>query len=206
MKISNVSYTLNNKKIILTKATPQYTSFKATQPKSNIFTPITKPFNKFTDALTTRMARGFAKFFENKRMKDLIEHTKKNDNLTRVLTTIVSFFLSGFYMQQTLKNKELDPKKRTTLAVNQGLSFVLPTIGAWLLDGKTDKFLEKHFSDKYSAVNWNHPEAKKLFHGIQCAKSIIIFGIMYRYIAPVVVTPFANHIGNKLNERKEAKK
>lgn len=208
MKISNVSYTLNNKRTILTKAAPQYTSFKAAQPKSGIFSPITKPFNKFMDSLTTKMAKGFAKFFENRHMKKLVERTKGNDNLTRFLTTIVSFVLSGFYMQQTLKNKDLDPKKRTTLAVNQGLSFILPTIGAWTLDGKTDKFLEKHFSDKYSAVNAKHlprETALKLFHGIQCAKSIIIFGLFYRYLAPVLVTPLANHIGNMINERKQAK-
>lgn len=229
MIISNVSYTLNTKKRTLAKATPQYTSFKAVPQKSSIFKFITVPFNehikpvlnkyitlpfnkyikepfiRFYDRQTTKLAKGFAKLFEYKKLKDIIESTQDNQDLTRILTTVTSTVLSGFYMQQTLKNKDLDPKKKKTLAINQALSFILPTIGAWTLDSKTDKFVEKHFSDKYSAVNYLRPEAKKLFHGIQRAKSIVIFGLFYRYLAPVIVTPLANYIGNKLNEKNGTK-
>jgi len=33
---------------------------------------------------------------------------------------------------------------------------------------------------------------------------LMIFGTMFRFIAPVLVTPLANHLGNKLQEKKEA--
>lgn len=163
------------------------------------------------DRLTTVLACYFARMLENPRIKDLIEKTKTNQNLTRWLSTITSTIISGFYVQQTLTKKDLDEKKRKTLAVNQGLTAIVSNIMAWGLDEKTGKWVDKAFADKYSAVNVNpainpdHLKAKDLYHGTHVAKTIIIFGMIHRFVVPVLITPIANHIGNKLNEKKTNK-
>lgn len=207
MRISAISHNYNNQKIDLQKSAVQKISFSASANESKLFKPISKPYNKFMDYLTTGLAKGFVKLLENKYIKKFIEKTK-NSNLVQNLTVLNSFIISGFYMQQTLKNKNLDSEKKKTLAINQGLTCAVSTLIGLFINDKTDKFIEKHFADKYSAValkSGGPKEAINLFHGINAAKSIIIFGIIYRFITPVVMTPIANHIGNKLQEKKEAK-
>jgi len=198
MKIQSISHTLN-----ISKNPPKYPSFSGGRVKSSLFKPIIEPVKIGMDRLTDKMAHGFAKLFEFKGFREIVEKTKDSRNLLRGLSCFVSFVLSGFYMRQTLKNKDLDPQRKKTLAINQGLCFAIPAVVGWVIDERTDKWIEKHFSNKYYAANFKHPEAKKLFHGIGAAKSMIVFGTMYRFIVPVFVTPLANHIGNKLQEKKE---
>lgn len=209
MRISNASYNLNTNintnKSNFSMCAPQNASFKAAQPKSKLFNFITVPFKKYEDKLTTKIAKLIVPLFRFKSVKQFVEATKSSKRLIPILSTITSTVLTGFYIQQTLKNKNLDSNKRNTLAINQALTALVATTCGWIVDDKTNKFIEKHFADKYSAVNVRNTQAKKLFHGINQAKSMIVFGLIYRYFGPVIVTPIANHIGNKLNEKKEAK-
>ena len=48
-------------------------------------------------------------------------------------------------------------------------------------------------------------EADKTFSGINKLKVLVIFGIIYRYLGPVVVTPIANKISSKFFEGKKDK-
>ncbi len=45
----------------------------------------------------------------------------------------------------------------------------------------------------------------KWVDGIRVAKTLIIFGFIFRFFAPVVVTPVANAIGSKINSKKQPK-
>lgn len=52
-------------------------------------------------------------------------------------------------------------------------------------------------------------EADKILPGINKLKTLVIFGIIYRYLGPVVITPIANKLSSKLfakNNKTEAKK
>jgi hypothetical protein len=41
--------------------------------------------------------------------------------------------------------------------------------------------------------------------GFNIAKQLLIFSAMYRYVAPVLVTPLASKLGKVLENRREAK-
>lgn len=46
-------------------------------------------------------------------------------------------------------------------------------------------------------------EADKIFSGINKLKVLVIFGIIYRYLGPVVITPIANKISSKFFDKKK---
>lgn len=48
-------------------------------------------------------------------------------------------------------------------------------------------------------------EVDKILPGINKLKVLVIFGIIYRYLGPVVITPIANKISSKLFDKKEDK-
>ena len=49
-------------------------------------------------------------------------------------------------------------------------------------------------------------EADKIIPGINKLKTIVIFGIIYRYLGPVVITPIANKISAKFFDKKKPEK
>lgn len=168
--------------------------------KSNLF----KPFSNLHDKLIVGLTKCLTKIFEKKSVAKFIEKYKNSD-LVSNLTILISIVLSGFYIQQTLKNDKLDEQKRKTLAINQAVVWLISTLSALSLNKYANKVIDR-FADRYSAVNAHDPDAIKLFHGIYCAKTIVIFGMMYRFIAPVFATPIANYFGNRLQQKEEAEK
>ena len=46
-------------------------------------------------------------------------------------------------------------------------------------------------------------EADKVIPGINKIKTLVIFGIIYRYLGPVVVTPIANKLSSKFFSNKK---
>lgn len=89
-----------------------------------------------------------------------------NDNLLNHMQTAGSAVMSGMYMYRTLNNDQLDETKKKTLAVNQFLTFVASTIGAYFLDSMLDKFSEK--------ISFNYT-AKKLSKAYESMNKDTIF-------------------------------
>ena len=46
-------------------------------------------------------------------------------------------------------------------------------------------------------------EADKIIPGINKIKTLVIFGIIYRYLSPVIMTPIANKISAKFFDKKD---
>ena len=139
---------------------------------------------------------------------------------TQFLTSLGSFITSGVYVQQTLSKKELDPERRKTLAINQGLCFVVPTIAAYSVDKfiqNWKKAKEYRFSglqerkiemarfkgDIQKATEMEANLGNKL-KGIRVLASLSVFTLIYRFATPVLITPLANWISNKINEHRKA--
>jgi len=130
-------------------------------------------------------------------------HKKLTEKLTSHLIVLGSTILSGFYIVKTLNNKNLDEDKRKTLAVNQGLVYAASTAMAYTFDGWARKNFNKLFVKFEQAnVGADKVQMAKWKSGFGIARTIIIVDSVYRFIAPVIVTPFANYIGNKLQENK----
>jgi hypothetical protein len=174
----------------------------------------------------------------------LAKKSNKLDGIVGHMQTIGSAIISGLYMLETWRNKDLDDDRKPTLIVNQFLTLVAATVGAYTVDKSLNKWWDK-LTGKYAKAETKNPNlvddlaklnknAKALFEqeikdgirskdtkfipkkldeyvaeimpetniaqrikGMGILKKLLVFGVMYRFLSPVLVTPFANMIGNK---------
>lgn len=212
MQISKISHTLNNPQSKINQDFRNsglicFNGISDEPAKSKLFEPIKKffsPVKKFLeDVVYTKIAKFLTKIFEIEWVKNLIEKTK-HMNLVSHLMTLTSIVLTGFYIKQTLQNKDFDEKNKKTLAINQAIVCLASAIGSYALNGATSKIFDKYVTSKFEAVNIHDPHIKKYVHGFDAAKQVMIFGFIYRFISPVFATPLANYIGNRLHKKKEA--
>ncbi len=133
-------------------------------------------------------------------MNKLADKMGKQKDITDHMATIGSFVTTTTYAGTTLKNKNLERKPARTLALNQILVTALSTIGAYTINGGLEKFT-KNMSYKFRDANKNLPNnlLEKRFKGFGIAQKLLTFSLMYRYVAPVLVTPIASKIGKALN-------
>jgi hypothetical protein len=184
--------------------------------------------------------------------KFLANHIKNLKGVVDHMQVMGSVIISGMYMRQTLTNKDFVDDRKRTLAINQGLTFALSTLGSYFIDSSLDKKWEqltakyaekktgdKDFSKKLNALNKSiiekaeqeqgisfkkmpkdkrpklytvidyieerMPDDKLEGHikGMGILKKLIVFGTIYRFVSPVLVTPIATWIGNNLCNKKK---
>ena len=275
----------------------------------------------FSAGIKEPVVKGLSKLYENtaKRggMQKFLHNFSKSDKTFTLLLLGESFFLSAFYMINSLTNKKIKKEQKPQMLINDALTWGVSTAGACLLEDKIGNLVtngaEKYFSnhaDFYTklgkqaqksaaiapvtellekvgdvasqkgeeltkgvqevtsmigkhlkgivhegsklkafsitpdklkevqttvkdAVTANagnasgakekvkelvsevynssaaRAEADKIIPGINKLKTLVIFGIIYRYLGPVVITPIANKLSSKLfakNNKTEAKK
>lgn len=228
-------------------------------------------YGKFTEWLAKNY---YVKFYNSKAAKFIVDHTKGSfwNNMTTHMSALGSTLISGMYVVKTLENDKLDPEKRKTLAINDGLTWLISTIGAYWLDGKlgercnnaitrsvanhllqdskvTDPskqlkrqdlfgdwdpknlkimmkewynhvkpdseagqaLLKKVGKQSYSNIrdfNLDILQSKKIttqIDGINALKSLFVFGMVYRYLVPVLVMKPANWIGDYIHKQNAQK-
>ena len=174
---------------------------------------------KFGDKVANFTAEVYGKHIANsKPLRNFCEKMSKKNigDVTTHMQVLGSAITSATYMQTTMKNKNFDKDNARTLAVNQFLCFVIPTIGAYVVDRAiTDikKNMEYNYAAKLekAASNAIGKEKDKILamkgnniKGVRILLGILTTTLLYRYITPVGVTPLANKIGNKMNAKKKA--
>ena len=144
--------------------------------------------------------------------------SKVKGGMTELMATFGSLITSSVYVQRTLTNKDLDPERRRTLAINQVLCFFIPTIAAYSVNNSLKEVTKKV---EYRYAGWKEREMeiakleKKILDnktiekdlgtklkGVRILSSLATFTLIYRYATPVVITPIANWLGGKLNAKK----
>lgn len=180
--------------------------------------------------LVNWFAKGFGKFYgkplmaSNKLWKISEFLTKIPGEMTQHMVALGSLITSGTYVQRTLTNKDLDPERRRTLAVNQALCFVVPTIAAYSVDKLINDAVKKN-EYRYTGLKLHDLEMDKIAgkvspkneaeaykslgkkaKGVRVLASLAVFTLIYRYATPVLITPIANKIGDWWNARIAAKK
>ena len=198
-KINNDKNVKQNVKIKFGSSIPKSSS-KFFDPAKKCFKPIVKAYESATESI----ANALVKILHLSPIKSIVEKTAKNDhlneNLFTHLTAFTSVVLSSFYIKKTLDNDKLDDKKKKTLAINQAVVTVLSTIAAYTVEKIVDKKFEAFTEDFCKNAGSKHYEK-----GLKYFKTTVIFGTIYRFIAPVFATPIANYIGNKFHEQNELK-
>ncbi len=267
--LNNRNFSQNNSSKMKTCVTPSFSGVdraaddivNSVKGNSKFFKFFNDRYDKLTDSIADKFTSRVVEF---KPLTKLAERLQNHDNLFQHCLTVGSVITSGLYMQRTLANDNLDKDRKNTLAVNQGLTFLLSTIGAYALDkyvkGWWDnvtakfaghllgdpKFYQKYLDDK-NAINLENKkllqEAKKTgvkaelkslpkitklvedhayyktllktsedgaktlmtkVKGMSPLRSMIVFGFVYRYFVPVVVTKPANFLCEKYLAHKKA--
>jgi len=225
--------------------------------KSSFFAPLNKAYDKFTDKIAEKFTSRFVNW---KPITFLADKLKNTNNLFQHCLTVGSVVTSGLYMQRTLTNKDLDKDRRNTLAVNQGLTLIVSTAGAYALDKyikgwwenvtarfaghllNDGDFYQKFLKDKEAVIAENKrlkasakgakpdfksiPKIDKLVKdqpyytslskkekdvllkkvkGMGLLRTMIVFGFVYRFFVPVVVTKPANKLCEMYLKNKKEK-
>ena len=126
---------------------PSFTAGVGDVPqKSKLLKPVSNAMKKFTNFLSKYYTD---KLYTSKFAKFLASKADKLDSVVDIMAILGSIVISGMYMTQTLRNKDLDEDRRKTLAINQGLTFVMATLGSVTIDKSLDKWWEKQ-TEKYA--------------------------------------------------------
>ena len=234
---------------------------QAVTQDSSFFKPVTDAYDSFTTGVAKHVTSRLLEFEPLHKLADYFKDSKK---LTQHSMTLGSIITSGLYMQRTYTNKNLDEDRRNTLVVNQGLTLILSTAGAYMLDkylngwwnNVTARYAGVRLNDKDFLNNYkkhvkevaeaNKPLKEALKRGekveLKSAKSvmdfvkanenfknldatdktaakllktkikgmsplkgILVFGFVYRFFVPVVVTKPANKLCDKYLQKKHEK-
>lgn len=211
------------------------------------------PFHRLMNSITSWISRNYTdKLYTSKLAGYLAKKTDKLGSVVDHMQVMGSIIISGMYMTETLRNKQLDEDRRRTLAINQGLTFAVSTIGSYVIDDMLDskweklttKYASKELGDnklaekiakynqeleatfnaeqlkgikskntkfkpvtvlKYVEDNIPNTSLEKRLRGMNVLKKLVVFGTVYRFLAPVLVTPIANSLGEKYIKKKQEK-
>ena len=180
------------------------------------------PKPKKPNWFTKLMAKWYGKpLIESERMAKASEKLGKwSDKTTQHMATLGSLITSSVYVQRTLSNKDMDTDRKKTLAVNQALCFFVPTAAAYSVDSLINNWvknkgyrftgLQKHLIAKAKAegkdVSSMTESLGNRIKGVRILATLATFTLIYRFLTPVLITPIANKIGDKLNEKAKANK
>lgn len=129
------------------------------------------------------------------------------DNMPSHMSTAGSIVTTYFYANRTKKtlNKDEEQKKRAkTLMLNQWMVTGVSTALGYGVNGALGKF-SKNLGYKFREVNQGNPKLSSRMKGFDIAKQLLIFTVMYRYVAPVLVTPVASKISKVWDSYKAGK-
>ena len=150
------------------------------------------------------IAKGVGKLADTEWVQNTTKWCVKNDvNYTAHLAALCANILNGFYMYNVSRSKKIEPEQKGPLMLNMFIGTLFSTAGGYLVDEAINKKLkpfdaaiEKHFKENATGIK----------NGFRIAKSLMVFQLLYRFVSPVIATPIANHISNKVREKKEGDK
>ncbi len=157
------------------------------------------------DKFVTKLAKGIGIVAGTKPVKAATEWCVNKDiNYTNHLASLCANILNGFYMYNVAKSKKIEPEQKKPLMLNMFIGTLLSTAGGYLLNGAIDKKL-KPFGDMIKK-HYESKRADEILKGFKIAKSLMVFQLLYRFVCPVIATPIANHISNKIRDKKQGDK
>ena len=139
-----------------------------------------KTYDRFTDGI----AKGIGKIIDTESVQNF---SKKfhNTNLATHVFSATGILLSGFFIGSIAKSKKIEEARKKPLMVNTAISCSIATVGGYTIDKLLDKPLNK-FTDSFKNANLNNPNLHKYLDGIKIAKSAVIFGMLYRFVVPII--------------------
>ncbi|MCQ2754086.1 MAG: hypothetical protein MJ231_03460, partial [bacterium] len=168
------------------------------------------------------LARTYGKaIYKSKAIRKFAEWfaPKDTSNATKHFQVLGALATSATYAVSTIKSPNFDKDNATTLAVNQTLGWVAPTLLGYITDKaiqeRTKQWEFNYCNKRKKAIELSklsNEEKQKLLKGLNKSQKgfrtfagMVTFTLMYRYLAPVLITPLANKIGAAINKSKKEK-
>lgn len=161
-------------------------------------------------------SEGFAHLFGQmtawKPVQRLTQWFTNTGNVAQHTTAAVSALLTTFYITETAKSKKIEEEQKLPLMLNQGIVTVMSIVAGYLVDNSLNKSYDK-FINTFMHVNKGIiRESEKAIsqsgkidwaQGLKYAKTLMIFGLIYRFVAPVIATPIANKLSSMYMDKKK---
>ena len=131
---------------ITSNITPKFNNnlYKNNKQTNSAYNPQFTGVSQMYDTFCHGVGKHFSsKVFDNGLIKGIAYLIRDSENAVKHFLTVGSVITSGMYMKQTLSNKKMDKDRRQTLAVNQGFTLILATLGAYTLDSKLKSWWSK---------------------------------------------------------------
>lgn len=180
-------------------------------PKA-ILTILTLPFvnkkifsNNTTDtglkqnSIAFKGNENFTKHFAKFLSKDSVYKLAKkyeNSNFPLHITAASDVLTTSTFIVSANKNKKIKNERKKSLIYNTAISTTLSLIATYGIEKLTKKSTE-NFIEKFKKANKNDPNLSKYIEGIKIAKPILLLGIIYYTIIPVISTFWADRVGQK---------
>jgi len=152
---------------------------------------ISRGYDRFTDVL----AYGMGKIIDTKTVQNFAQKFH-NTNIATHIFSATGVLLSGFFILNIAKSKKVEEERKKPLMVNTAISCGIATVGGYTIDKLLDKPLSK-FTDGFKKANLKNPNLHKYMEGMKIAKSALIFGMLYRFVVPVISMFLAEKVVEK---------
>lgn len=152
---------------------------------------VNKGYDKFTDVL----AVGVGKAIDTKPVQTFAQKFHKT-NLPAYMFAFTGAILSTFQIFSISKSSKIKEERKKPLMIRGAISCVAATIGGLTLDKLLDNPIN-NYADKFAKQHAKNPNLHKYLEGIKIAKSALVFGMLYRFVVPVISTFFAQKIVDK---------
>ncbi len=135
--------------------------------------------------------------------KDIVEAFEFNSGIKKQLKAELKKSPNDETIKKVLEEIDKIPKKDVDKNIKAGEIFIK--------NMKDSNFMKKLFSkqafdNSLKLVTNGEKNLAQLMTGLKIAKSIMVFGLIYRFISPVVATPIANNISARLEKKKQLEK
>lgn len=139
---------------------------------------------------------------ENKKyswQKDIVESFEFNSGIKKQLQAELKKSPEDSVIKNVLEEINKIPKKDAEKQFKANEIFIKNM-------GKSEfmqKIFSKHaFNNSLKLVTNGEKKLSQLMTGLKVAKSIMVFGLIYRFISPVVATPIANSMSARIEKKK----
>lgn len=186
---------------------------KKQQEKNNITTQIYNQYNpvfsstfntqvpSFKGGITHNIAKGIGGILNNETVQSVVKKYAHNDkNIARNVSMATDILLTGAFVYNTQKNKQIEEKRKKPLIYNNLISTGVSLVGGYSIDKLVQKNTKK-FIDKFTEANKNDPKLPKYIEGINILRPTLIFAAIYYGILPM----FSTYLADKIDEKTQTK-
>lgn len=154
-------------------------------------------FNDNINFKANPIAKSIGKVFDNKNFQNFVEKYK-DTNFPMHIIALTDALTTATFAATVAKNPDIEKNKQNVLINNAIISTFLSICLGYTSDKLLDKPTQK-FINKFREINRNQPNLEKQVEGIKIAKPILLVGLIYYILIPLVSAFMSDKISSKTN-------